>query len=249
MPTPDLSRYYKERAVLENYKEESSINKENEERILTDNQKEISKAFSNAYIDHVNDSDNYKTDSYYNQKEKLEGLTQVLQKYFDANISNLENSEFMQIFENEELPKIAKKYGFYSKSNLSSFMGYINESKKTNIKFEDGILIGNVNFSQKVYYADKQSIDSKIEQIQSKIRFMKDSNESSIAYYEDKKLLDELIEYRDEHFTEKSLTDLDNQKRNLEDRQAKSKGLFNQLLRQHKTHQDKDEYNISIDDK
>lgn len=226
LPTSDLDRLYTERDLIKKYEEEQKQQKSSqmEQNEGSLNEEKI-KALSQAYLEYATEYESYLEDN------KKQELYKNLAKYFKSNCSKLEDPKFLLIFETEELEKIKEKCHI-----LRDRFRFRKE--EPTIKVEEGMIYKNDIFGKKIYYGELETIQRKLKEVESKIKFYQDTKDDSMMLYELKNEKQSYQDYLQKLQTKekpvKTLLELDEEKQKLEKVEQEAKELRRQYEEQDK---------------
>lgn len=233
LPTSDLNRIYEERNLIKNYEEEQKQqgNSQIEQEENIDEGK--IEALSQAYLEYATKHKSYLED---NKKQELQ---KRLTEYFKSNFSKLEDTKFLINFETYELEKIKEQYQIFNDS-----FGFRIRKEEPTIKVEEGIIYKNDILGKKIYYGESETIQRKLKEVESKIKFYKDTKDNSMKLYELEKEKQSYQDYLQKLQTKgkpvKTLLELEEEKQQLEKVEQEAKELRKQYEEQDKNKENSD---------
>ena len=233
----DLDRLYAEKAKIDKYNREhsreqqigTSIDTQQNIQSLTDEQQKFVNALGKAYISYVKDRDIVDKYSLRNQREQI--LLDSFSKYFASNYDKLTNPAFIVDFENDEMRKIFKKDGF----NISRDGVWLFRRDNPHIQVSEGLIYSIESWlgKAKIEYGTPEAIKDRISSLDSRIRYMQDSDSNKFELEGLKREKQSFEAYQRQLLgqpeIEPSLQDLDREKEILEAVDEKTTSLLNEM--------------------
>ena len=232
IPT-DLDRLYAEKAKIDKYTREhsqeqqigASTDTQQKQIFLTEEQQKFVNAIGKAYTTYVKDSvvDEY---SLRNQREQV--LLDSFSKYFARNYDKLTNPAFLVDFENGEMRKIFQRDGFSTRDTGM----WMFRQEDPHIQVSEGLVYSIERWigSAKIEYGTPQAIQERISVLDSKIKYMQDSESNAFGLDALKREKESFESYQRELLgqpkIEPSIEDLDKQKAIMETVDGKATSLL-----------------------
>ena len=235
LPNSDLYLMYKDLDELLEYDKRQKKELKDQTVNLTEEKQEFVLALGKAYVEYLKE-DGFSKSDFKNNREKL--LLDEFSKYFAANYDKLTSPGFLIEFENGKMEKIMDE------NNLQrSFIAFGRNSSNSHIKVSEGLIYSSegVLSTSKVVYGTKEALQSKIDNMNSRIRFMQDTNEESWNINVAKRQRNSFVEYMEQLQGKRngqSLESLDEEKTILEGLDRKATEVLKGCSRSEKSNND-----------
>lgn len=223
VPSPDLDRFYAEKDQIAEYDkkhaEKEQAETTQEDIKLSEQQQEFASALGKEYAEYMKEHGDIDRYAFRNEREQI--LADGFSNYFAKHYENLTNPAFLVDFENGSMREIAKQNGF--QSSFRDFgLGSPFKVQFSHVTVEEGLIYtrDRILDTAKIAYATPEAIQTKINHLNSRIRFMQDTGKDSFSTRSFESLRDSFVNYQrglqGKPPIEPSLEELDHQKFTLE---------------------------------
>ncbi len=249
----ELDRLYAQKTEIDEYDREHREKEQSNTTTPIRGQEEFVAALGRAYAQYMKEHGNIDEISFRNGREQI--LADSFSKYFMNNYENLTNSAFLVDFENGAMREIAEENGFKRGYSLFGGWEFNSSTQAAHIKVSEGLIYSVDSILDKVTieYATPEAIQTQIDNLSSRIRFMQDAGEDLWSLKRLESQRNSFISYQRQlqgkPEIEPSLEELDQQKHILETLDGKATKLLQQYDKDNRANQPKVETDgIDFDD-